>query len=154
MAEEQAETPRVFLDRITILSKLDQRREACEVPEWGCYVWVGSWTAGTRWRILRDWQRGQSDGETRLDMITLVVALSVVDEYGKRMFSDEDIPGLQQKTATALQRIFDAAMRLNGMSEVAVAALGKGSGTTATDASPSDSPSPSALAPSTNSSHG
>src|SRR5262249_27727171 len=128
--------------------------EACAVPEWQSYVWVGSWTAGTRWRILRDWQRQQSDPESRLDLITLVVALSVVDEHGKRMFSDEDLAALATKNAQALQRIFNAAMALNGMSEVAVAALGKGSATTETDDSPSDSPLPSASAPSTNSSHG
>jgi hypothetical protein len=152
---DQAETPRVFLDRITLLSRIDQQREEVEVPEWGSYVRIGSWSAATRWRIAREVQRQQAEGpDARGDLITLVAALSVVDEHGKRMFSDEDLAALGQRNARALQRIFDAAMSLNGMSEVAVAALGKGSAMTATDASPSDSPSPSALAPSTNSSHG
>jgi hypothetical protein len=130
----------VFLDRAQMLALADHRSEVCEVPEWQGAVRVGTWTGATRWRILRLWQ----EEERATNLLAVVAAASVVDAQGVRVFSDEDIPALALKNAQALQRIFDVALRVNGMAPAAVADLGKGSGATPSGASPSGSPSPSA----------
>jgi hypothetical protein len=44
-----------------------------------------------------------------------LVALTVVDEDGNRIFSDEDAEALGKKSAAALDRIFAVAQRLSGL---------------------------------------
>jgi hypothetical protein len=130
----------VFLDRAQLLALADHRSEVCEVPEWHGAVRVGTWTGATRWRILRLW----NEEERATNLLAVVAAASVVDADGKRLFSDEDIPALAGKNAQALQRIFDVALRVNGMTPAAATDLGKDSAATPSAASPSGSPSPSA----------
>jgi hypothetical protein len=125
------------LDRAEIEALDDHKVELCEIPEWGnAIVRVGSWTGAVRWRVLRDWQ----DERRHTNLLALVAAVSLVDDAGKRLFSDEDIPMLADKHAGALQRIFDTALRLNGLTQERVSGLGKDSSTTTSAVSPSDSP--------------
>ena len=42
-------------------------------------------------------------------------AMCIVDEDGARLFSDEDIDALGEKSAAPLDRIFGVAMRLSGL---------------------------------------
>lgn len=126
---------RRVLSRAEILALDDHETVECEVPEWNTTVRVGNWTGATRWRVLREWQE-----ERRPNLLALVAAVSVVDEQGERLFSDEDVPALAKKHAGALQRIFDTALRLNGLTQERVSDLGKDSAATPSGASPSGSP--------------
>jgi ribosomal protein S21 len=55
-----------------------------------------------------------------------LVARSIVDPVTKeRMFSDNEIAELGKKSARALQRVFEAALRLNGMTAESVEELTK-----------------------------
>ncbi len=51
-----------------------------------------------------------------------LVALCVVDEKGQRLFSEADAVALGQKSAAALNRVFNAAQQLNALTEEAAAA--------------------------------
>ena len=41
----------------------------------------------------------------------------IVDTHGQRLFSDDDLGAIADKSAAALERVVDAAMRLSGMNE-------------------------------------
>ena len=57
-----------------------------------------------------------------------LVAKACVDENGARLFSDDDVKALSKKSALALQRVFDAASRLSGLSKQDMEDLTKNSG--------------------------
>jgi hypothetical protein len=52
------------------------------------------------------------------------VALCVVDEKGDRMFRDEDVPKLAGKHGRALEKIVNAAMAFNAITDDALADAG------------------------------
>ncbi|KOR22818.1 hypothetical protein [Burkholderia cenocepacia] len=56
-----------------------------------------------------------------------LLLLTVVDESGELVLSDGDIPALRAQSFSALDRIADAAMRLNGMQPKAVEEAAKNS---------------------------
>lgn len=58
------------------------------------------------------------DDKGEIDMVKFtpaLIALSVVDENGQRIFSDEDIPLLEEASPQKLKILSDAAIRMNGM---------------------------------------
>ena len=108
-----------ILTRDQILQANDLVTETVEVPEWGGSVFVKSLTGVERDQFEaaivelkgRDTKINMRNARARL------VALSVVDEEGKKVFSPNDISLLGAKSAAALQRVFHVAMRLSGTSE-------------------------------------
>jgi hypothetical protein len=56
-----------------------------------------------------------------------LVSLSVVDEQGQRLFTEQDIEALGSKSCSALQRIWNVARRLSGLSDEDVEELTKNS---------------------------
>jgi hypothetical protein len=67
-----------------------------------------------------------------------LLALCMVDESNKRMFSDIDVNLLGQKNAGVLERLFDKAREMNGMSEKDVEELTEDFSKTPNDSSHSD----------------
>jgi hypothetical protein len=51
----------------------------------------------------------------------------MIDESGKRLFPDADVRELGKKSASALQRVFEVAQRLSGLSNADVEELTKNS---------------------------
>lgn len=107
-----------ILNREQILQAKDLVTEAVEVPEWGGSVLVKSLTGAERdqYESAIVEQKGR---DTKLNMRNArarLVALSVVDEEGKRLFSPNDVSLLGAKSAAALQRVFNVSMRLSGIS--------------------------------------
>lgn len=110
-----------ILNAEAILQADDLPRELVEVPEWGGAVYVRGLTGAERGRLenaLIDQPAGKRQGTVRMDMETLrmrVAAWCMVDEDGNRLFSDKQVDALGAKSGTALQRVFDVAQRLSGM---------------------------------------
>jgi hypothetical protein len=98
-----------------ILGLADRKVEEVDVPEWGRKVRIMEMTAADRddWetRILAARQAGQSRRHVRAEL----VAMCLVDEVGARVFADDDIPALSQKSAAVLDRLWDVASRLSGL---------------------------------------
>ena len=106
-----------LLSRDEILAAADMTYEDVDVPEWGGAVRVKALSGAERDQFESSVieRRGK---KTRWNMSNLrarLVALSVVDESGKRLFRFSDVEALGAKSAAALQRVFDVAMRLSGM---------------------------------------
>jgi len=142
---EAAEKPvLVLLSRQDILTAKDLKHEDVEVPEWGGLVRVRGLKGVERDEFESSIVVTNPDGTTRVEskaMRARLCSLTIIDERGVRLFMAEDLLALGQKSAAALERVFDVAMRLAGMSKDEVEKLGKDSEETPSDASSSDSPS-------------
>lgn len=119
----------VALDRDAILEVQDITIEPVEVPEWGGVVYVKALTGNERDAIESSVVAIDGKGQRvlRLDNLRAkTLARAICDPQGKRLFSDADIPALTKKSAAAMQRLFNVAQRLSGMTEEDVASLAAG----------------------------
>jgi hypothetical protein len=135
-----------LLSRDEILKAEDRATEVVEVPEWGGSVTIRALSGTERDRFEtesvsygRTNQGGlQISGVQTNNVRARLVALSVIDADGKRMFSDKDVLALGDKSAAALNRVFEAAQQLSRISQRDVEVLtadlkGGPNGTSGTD---------------------
>ena len=104
-----------MLTKEQILQADDLKQETVEVPEWGGSVIVRT-ISGTE-RDNFEIACAKDKNTTRKVIRGRLLALCLVDEDGKRLFSDSDAAALGEKSATALDRAFEVAARLNGIGE-------------------------------------
>lgn len=106
-----------ILTREQILQADDLKRETVEVPEWGGQVIVRCLTGTERdeFEAALIEFKGKSYNVRLANARARLTALSVVDESGQRLFSEADVIALGQKSAAALDRVFDVAQRLSGL---------------------------------------
>ena len=118
-----------ILTRDQILQANDIITETVSVPEWGGEVLVRG-LSGSQRDAFEDAtleQKGKSRRVNLANVRARLCAISIVDETGKRMFTDEDVRALGRKSAAALDRVFSAAQRLSGLSDEDVEELAKNS---------------------------
>ena len=137
-----------LLSKTAILAAQDLQTEDVEVPEWGGAVRVRSFTGRERDAFEASMVRG--DGrDRRVDLTNMrarLVGLTVIDESGQRLFTDEEADLLGAKSGAALDRVFAVAQKLNGLSGADVDELSKNSSgvpsavSTSASALPSGSP--------------
>ena len=137
-----------LLSKTAILTANDLQTEDIEVPEWGGAVRVRSFTGRERDAFESSMVRG--DGRDRkvdlTNMRARLVGLTVIDETGQRLFTDEEVDLLGAKSGAALDRVFAVAQKLNGLSGADVEELSKNSSgvpsavSTSASALPSGSP--------------
>jgi len=70
-------------------------------------------------------QQAVDKGDDRIT--ALLAVMVVVDETGQQVFSNADVPKLQQKSGVALDRIATKSLALNSFGEDEVDALAKNS---------------------------
>ncbi len=102
-----------------ILAADDLEIEQVAVPEWGGEVLVKALTGTERDRFEQDSVKGKGS-DARINLVNMrarLVALSVVGEDGRRIFTSGDVEALGRKSASALQRVFDVAQRLSGFTK-------------------------------------
>lgn len=107
-----------LLTRDAILQAEDLLTEDVEVEEWGGAVRVRALTGAERDAFEQSIveQRGKSTRVNMRNIRAKLVALTVVDGDGKRLFSDKDAELLGKKSAVALNRVFEIAQKLSGLS--------------------------------------
>lgn len=118
-----------LLSRDQILGAEDRKTEDVAVPEWGGTVRVRSLSGAERDSYEAHIVQLRADGSKRLNMTNLrgkLVSLSCVAEDGSRLFSDADAEALGDKSAAALERVFDVARKLSGLGEDDVEELAQG----------------------------
>jgi ribosomal protein S21 len=118
----------VFLTKEQILAAADLPEEVVDVPEWGGKVLIRGMTGAERDAFEESVMvtRGNNRELNLRNFRAKLVARSIVDPVTKeRMFSDNEIAELGKKSARALQRVFEAALRLNGMTAESVEELTK-----------------------------
>ena len=119
-----------FLSRDAILAVDDLLTEEVAVPEWGGKVLVRGLSGKERddyeATIMR--MRGTNVQLTLANARAKLVSRSVIDLQTKqRLFSDDDVKLLASKSAAALQRVFEVAQRLSGLTAEDVGELVKNS---------------------------
>lgn len=105
-----------------ILAMDDLVREMVHFPEWGLAAWVRTFTAAelVTWQV----ECAKDDGSVdSTNIMARMVVRCLVDEDGNRIFEDSDAEALGRKSASAVKRAFDVAMRLNGLSDEDVEAI-------------------------------
>ena len=133
------------LSKEAILAAEDTRTEEVEVPEWGGSVLVRGMTGRERDDFESSMliQDGGQAGRDLRNTRAKLVAKCAVDGDGRRLFADDDVAALGEKSAAALVRVFEVAARLSGLDEEDVAArerdfpaaTGSGSSTTSPNGS-------------------
>ena len=108
-----------LLNKKAILEVKDIEIEQVDVPEWGGHVFVKGMTGMERdtFEASIVQQRGK---DARVNMVNIrakLAAQTICDEEGLRLFNDKDVKALGKKSANALQRVFDVAQRLSGITE-------------------------------------
>ena len=130
----------MYLTKRDILSAADFKSEIVDVPEWGGSVFVREMTGTMRDAFESSLTVGVGKGSkvNTENIRARLVAMCLVDEHGDRLFDDDDIGQLGAKSATALDRVFAVAQRLNAMGERDVEAIAKNSEAAQSGASISD----------------
>lgn len=138
------------LSRDAILGADDIATESVDVPEWGDKVLVRGLDGEGRDAFESSIRRIHPSGEMELDQRNARAKLLVrclVDDDGERLFADRDAPELGKKSAIVLDRLYEVAARLSGLSDEAKAELEGNSDAAPSVASTSSSPETSSTAP-------
>lgn len=102
-----------MLTRAAIFAAQDVKSEVVPVPEWGGSVTVQELSGNQRVR----WENtvnalGKDPG---IRILSALVVCSVVDESGDPIFTADDVEALGNKSAVALERVYNVATRLSGL---------------------------------------
>jgi hypothetical protein len=101
-----------------ILGAQDIECERVEVPEWGGVIYIGLMNAEAR----DEYERGlisderDKDGGVIMDysnMRAKLVAATVADKNGNRLFSESQINALGKKSSAVMVRLYDIAAKIN-----------------------------------------
>jgi hypothetical protein len=144
------------LSRDGILGAVDVQTEKVFVKEWGDDVIIRGLTGDEldafqgsvrQFRPTFD-GKGMEAVLIQEGMRAKLLVKCLVDEAGERLFTDQDAPVLGAKNGAVLDRLYDIASRLSGLSEEEKAELeGNSEAGTDSDASTSSSPETSSTAP-------
>lgn len=116
-----------LLTRDVILQADDILIEDVYIPEWGGTVRVRGMTGTERDKFESEIVE-QDRGEVRVQAENLrakMLALVCINADGSKLFQQSDIEALGGKSAAALQRLFEVAQRLSGLTEADVEELTK-----------------------------
>ena len=112
-----------ILSKDAILAADDLPRETVNVPEWGGEVLVRTMSGTDR----DAFEASLLEKDGRMENVRArLVALTLCDLQGDRLFDDSEIAALGRKSARALDRVFSVAQRLNGIGVEQVDAAKKG----------------------------
>lgn len=129
-----------LLSKEAILSAQDMEVRDVEVPEWHGVVRVKGLTAAERDAFESEivQRNGKNVTQNLRNIRARLVAMSVINEDGARVFGFRDIEALGEKSAKALDRVFSAAQELSGLRDEDVDELAKNSPATPDDDLASD----------------
>ncbi|MEM9752561.1 MAG: hypothetical protein AAF916_04170 [Planctomycetota bacterium] len=99
-----------------ILKPRPRRVQKVHVPEWDVDVYVHAMTSAEK----EAWEDTITDkkGRVRKKNLRADLAVEVMrDANGDRIFERDDVDDLAEQPASALSRIYDVAMKLNGVTE-------------------------------------
>lgn len=112
-----------LLTKDDIIKADDRKKKLVKVPEWGGEVYVRVMSGTDRDKFESNAiQNGRLNPE---NIRAKLAALTICDENGDLIFSDADVEELGKKSSAALTRVFNAAQKLNLMSDDDVRELTK-----------------------------
>lgn len=116
------------LTKEQILAADDIPIREVEVPEWGGTVRMRGLTGSERdaYESSLFQQRGEKRILRMENVRARLVARCIVDDEGNRLFSDEEVKALGGKSGKVLDRLFDEARKLSGLTAEDVEELAEG----------------------------
>lgn len=108
-----------FLGRDAILDADDVQYDVVDCPEWGGKVRIRG-LSGTQRDAYEASLMAAGGADKKLNLANArakMCVLAIVDDNGRPIFSADDVRQLGRKSALPIERIFDAARRLSGMSQ-------------------------------------
>lgn len=102
------------LSRDAILKANDIKTIDIDVPEWGGSVRVATISGAARDRFETS-MVNKNGSLNSVNLRAKLVAACVVDDKGNLLFKESDIDELGKKSCIALNRVFQAAQKINGM---------------------------------------
>ncbi|MBT8046398.1 MAG: phage tail assembly chaperone [Pontiella sp.] len=114
------------LNGIEILEADDLKLELVQVPEWGGAVQIRQISAGERdtWEVYAQGELEKPEG-ARINIRAALAAMTLCDDQGERLFSSAQAGDLAGKNSKALDRIYEASIKLNGLSKSEADAIEK-----------------------------
>jgi hypothetical protein len=108
-----------FLGRDAILAVQDIPQRELFIPEWDTWVLVRGLSGKERDEYETSIMvgKGKSRDVNMQNLRAKLIVRSVVDAAGKPLFSAQDVEELGAKSASALEKIFDVARELSGLTE-------------------------------------
>lgn len=116
----------MLLNKADILKHCDLPHEVVDVPEWGGQVKVKAMSGFARDKFESQIM-GKNGGINTTNIRAKLAAATIVDDKDKLMFDEDDIVKLGNLSCAALDRVFEAAQRLNHLSNKDVEDLAKNS---------------------------
>jgi hypothetical protein len=99
----------------------DTPSEIVEIPEWGVKVLVKGFTLGAKDDFLASiLDVNTKEPNIRAFNVGVLVGTSYDPESGEKLFTEEDVAVLKQKSAAAIDRLVQVGQRLSGLTEEAV----------------------------------
>ena len=119
----------MLLTKDQILAAEDIKTDTVPVPEWGGEVQIKMLTGTEYGQLQATMHAGKSKDAAKnlIDFYARLAASSIVSPGGARMFSASEVATLGGKSAAALQRVCDSAMKFNRIGADAVDELTKNS---------------------------
>lgn len=106
-----------LLTRDQILNADDLQTKDVYVPQWKGTVRIRTMTAGERDLFEQMMFSGQNKDERRDNVRATMLALTVVDDNGNRLFTEDHVKRLKGKSAAAVDKIFSGVQKLNAVSD-------------------------------------
>lgn len=106
-----------LLSKDAIWQAQDLTFQDVNVPEWGGTVRIRALSGSERdaFESKSLIKRGNDRELNTRNLRARLIAATAIDEEGKALFEPSDVIHLGQKSAKALERLFDAARKLSGM---------------------------------------
>lgn len=116
-----------LLSKESILASKDLNYEEVSVPEWSGTVRVKTMTGTERddFEASVYETKGKDASVNFKNFRSKLVAKTLVDAAGVRLFKDSEVDQLGQKSSKALDRVFAVAQKLNGIGQKEVEELTK-----------------------------
>jgi hypothetical protein len=129
------------LSKEQILAADDKKTEAVQVPEWGGEVLVKGLTGKERDLYEDSILAQDTKGNIRTKLANArakLVVRAAVDSKGHQLFEDDDIERLGNKSAKALNRVYEKAAEMSGLKDEDLEELVGNSNADQVESSPSD----------------
>lgn len=111
------EAATVSLTKDAIKAMKDVKIERVDVPEWGGFVFVKTMTGPERdrWELANVAGKGKLKKFSFENVRAITAAHTICDKDGKLLFTPEEVVILEQRSGVALNRVWEKASKLNGL---------------------------------------
>lgn len=107
----------MLLNKDQILSSDDLAFKDVEVEAWGGTVRIRCLTGEERDAFEQSIVDSKGKARNMKNIRARFLSMSIVGEDGQRLFSDAEVEGLGKKSGKAIDKLFDVAQKLSGLTD-------------------------------------